>query len=97
MPYVDKYKGIHLDPLECAVKGLDPEDGTPMDGYTADSIKALHWPGGAPGANSHPEGQKHRDEILYRMALIDYYFSDNYDKSPEAFDAYAKKYVKEKR
>lgn len=97
MPYVDKHKGIHLEPLECAVRGLDPEDGTPMEGYTADSIKALHWPGGAPDANAQPQGQQHRDEILYRMALIDYHFSDHRDGSAQAFDDYAKKYVKEKR
>jgi hypothetical protein len=97
MPHVDKYKGIHLEPLECAVKGLDPEDGSPMDGYTADALKSLHWPAGAPLANSQPQGQQHRDEILYRMALIDYYFSDNRDRSLQAFDDYAMKYVREKR
>lgn len=97
MPYVDKYKGIHLEPLDCAARGLDPEDGTPMEGYTADSLKALHWPGGAPDANAQPQGQLHRDEVLYRMALIDYYFSLEKDRSPDAFNFYAKEYVRVKR
>jgi len=97
MPYVDKYKGLYLEPLECAVRGLSPEDGTPMEGYTADSLKALHWPGGAPETNAQPQGQQHRDEVLYRMALIDHYFSKPNDISDRGFDDYAKKYVKEHR
>jgi hypothetical protein len=97
MPYVDKYKGIYLEPLECAVRGLDPEDGTPMEGYSADSLKELHWPGGAPMANAQPEGQKHRDEVLYRMALIDYYFTAPSFATAEDYDQYARKYVKERR
>lgn len=97
MPYVDKYKGIHLEPLECAVKGLDPEDGKPMDGYTAAALILEHWAGGAPLANAQPQGQQHREEILYRMGLIEYYFSRPMDISEKGFDDYANRYVKEHR
>jgi hypothetical protein len=97
MPYVDKYQGIHLEPIECAMRGLDPEDGTPMEGYTADAVKSMHWPGGAPAANAQPQGQQHRDEVLYRMGLIEYYFSKPLDGSRADYDTYAQQYVKEHR
>lgn len=97
MPYVDKYAGIHLEPAECAARGLSPEDGTPMTGFAAEPIKQRHWPNGVPDANAQPQGQQHRDEVLYRMALIDYFFSDAPDRTVKAFDAYARAYVKERR
>lgn len=87
MPYIDKYRGIHLEAAEAAAKGYCPECGRPLSETSYEVETMLHWPHGDEVHPDQVEPEKHRAEIKRRKRLIYDYYNPPAPLTPELVKA----------